>query len=213
GALDGLVEPRELLRAGLRVVGDDLDSATLLRRRLDAVAVHDAAAGAHPLHAGLEALAAGEGEHAREPLWRELVDLRADVLALPVDGEVKPDQLGHQSHAVLPGGNGKDARAPPLGELHGERADAAGGPEHHHRIALPGVEPLDPLPRGEAGGADRSDLLQVEPPRPVAHAGSGERRVLGVAAALRIGEGISIDLVVLLEAPNLRANLGDGAGA
>src|SRR5205085_582329 len=37
GALDGLVESRERLRASFRVVGDDLDPATLLRRRLDAV--------------------------------------------------------------------------------------------------------------------------------------------------------------------------------
>src|SRR5207248_6190035 len=103
---------------------------------------------------GVEDLAAGEGEHAREPLWRELVDLRTDVLALPVQRDVKPDQLVHQSHAVLSGGDGKDARAPPPGELHGERADAARGPEHHHWIALTGVEPLDPLQGGEAGGAD-----------------------------------------------------------
>src|SRR5438477_13106989 len=56
GSLDGVVEPLEMVGAGLRVIGDDLDAGAPLRRRLDAIRMDHPAARANAIDTRLERL-------------------------------------------------------------------------------------------------------------------------------------------------------------
>src|SRR5207237_8058580 len=76
----------------------------------------------------------------------------------------------------------------------------------------PEAQALDALQCGETGRADRTAFFQVQPGRPVAHVRRWHRDELGVEPALRVGEAVSVDLVLQLETAHLRAHPGDGAG-
>src|SRR5207244_9241490 len=72
-ALDGVVEPLEMIGTGLRVIGDDLDAGAPLRRRLDAVRMDHPAARPNAIDTRVERLAAAEREDRGAPVGSEPV--------------------------------------------------------------------------------------------------------------------------------------------
>src|SRR5438445_12849111 len=74
-ALDGVVEPLEMIGTGLRVIGDDLDAGAPLRRRLDAVRMDHPAARPNAIDTCVERLAARAPEGSCDAVGGEPVEL------------------------------------------------------------------------------------------------------------------------------------------
>ncbi len=82
------------------------------------------------------------------------------------------------------------------------------------RLTLPQIEVVvNALERGQPCGRDRAGVLEVEPVGDVRDLFGSHRDVLGIKAALRIGEAVRVDRVADPQALDARPDRGDSAGA
>ena len=112
-----------------------------------------------------------------------LADRGAEVLGAGVDGGVGAEPRD-QGALLLAGGEADHLRAGPLGDLHGERAGAAGGGLDDDRLARldPGAA-LDQRHRGQALQQHRRGLVVVDLVGDRDQQRLGDDDLLGVAAA------------------------------
>ena len=133
---------------------------------------------------GVEGVAAAHVEDGVDPLAVVgLADRRAEVLGAGVDGGVGAEPLD-QLALLLAGGEPDHLRAGPLGELHRERAGAAGGGLDDDRLARldPGAA-LHQRHRGQALQQQRRRLVVVDLVGDRDQQRLGHDDLLGVAAA------------------------------
>src|SRR5260370_678006 len=89
----------------------------------------------------------------------------------------------------------------------------AAGASVGNAVAPPPPQPLHALQGGQAGGAAAARLLEIEQRGHVPNVWRRYRHILGVEAALRVGEVVGVDAVAQLEAAHVRADFRYRAAA
>jgi hypothetical protein len=123
----------------MRVVGREGDARPSLRRRIHAVRVGHAPAGAQRVEARVQRRAAGQRQHGIHALRRELARRGGDVAAAAVDGHVGAEPA-HQRDALVARSRRQHARAAHLGDLQRQRAHRATRAMDDQRLAAPDVQ-------------------------------------------------------------------------